>query len=781
MKLHWFDETKLLKILPIIFLVVLSFKIIYTYQSISKQENDLATNNSKIILKLIGEYTKYYQNHFTNIMKLDQNNFSLFPSFSNSVIFEKFSLSNNLDIEIKTVSVNPMNPKNLANSYEKKVIEEFQNNFKKSEYFDILEKNDTKIYYHASVLRINQSCLKCHSSKSDAPSFVALNYNSGYGYSNGDAGGIISIKSSSKSIQKSIVTSIIISLIYDILIMAILFVLIQYFLRHIKHSRNILQHRLKLKKRNIEKRIGELRSFKYALDESIIVSKMDLNGVITTANQKLCEVSGFLKEELVGKNHRIIIHPDMDEFFFKDMWDEILAKKSWTKVLKWQKKDKTDYYTQTTITPILNEKQQIKEFIVIQDNVSEFIRQKERIQRILLTEKLTKLPNRTKLLDDIEKSRNPQLAITNIDKFREVNDFYGFKVGDDLIWQISNVLRMELQDLDKTTLYKLSSDEFAILQDGGDFNKFIDLMRVCTQKVESKIYKITSQSISITISTGISKSKYDILATAGMALYRAKTSKQTFVIYQSNMNLEQNINRNMKGVIKIKFAIKYDKILTYFQPLYHIKNRKIEKYETLIRLNDDGVILSPYHFLDIAKRAKLYPQLTRIVIEKSFEKFKDSHLGFSINISIDDVLDKETVKFIKQKLTLFPNPHLVVFEILESEGFDSYDDMENFIIDIKKFGSKVAIDDFGSGYSNFSHILNLKVDYLKIDASLIKNMLTDKNSKILVESIVNFSKVLNIQTIAEYVESKDILDALEVLGVDYAQGYYIGKPEKELI
>ena len=266
-----------------------------------------------------------------------------------------------------------------------------------------------------------------------------------------------------------------------------------------------------------------------------------------------------------------------------------------------------------------------------------------------------------------------------------------------------------------------------------------------------------------------------------MALYESKISKKSFIIYQNSMNLEKRIDRNIKGITKIKKAIETDNIITYFQPIYNIKYQKIDKYETLIRLNDREKILSPDEFLDISKRSKLYPSLTKIVIEKSFKKFSNSNLGFSINISIDDVKDIETVKFIKEKLSKTPNPQLVVFEILESEGFESYDEMVEFIQDIKKFGAKIAIDDFGSGYSNFSHLLKLNVDYLKIDASLIKNITADKNSKILVNSIVHFTKSLNIKTVAEFVENEETLNELQKLGVDYAQGYYIGKPKRDLV
>ena len=144
-------------------------------------------------------------------------------------------------------------------------------------------------------------------------------------------------------------------------------------------------------------------------------------------------------------------------------------------------------------------------------------------------------------------------------------------------------------------------------------------------------------------------------------------------------------------------------------------------------------------------------------------------------------MNKNTTDFIRKKLLNFNNCDKIVFEILESEEIENFEVMKNFIHEIKAFGCKIAIDDFGSGYSNFSHILELDVDYLKIDASLIKNITTNDSSKVIVQGIVDFSKRLDIKTIAEYVETKEGVDLLTKLGIDYVQGYYIGKPEKDII
>lgn len=197
-------------------------------------------------------------------------------------------------------------------------------------------------------------------------------------------------------------------------------------------------------------------------------------------------------------------------------------------------------------------------------------------------------------------------------------------------------------------------------------------------------------------------------------------------------------------------------------------------------MQDDGTIILPYQFLDVAIKSKQYLFITKIMIAKSFDFFRDKDYEFSINLSIVDVTSDEMLNFIIENLEKFSEPQRVVFEILENEKLGNYQEMKKFIKTIKKFGCKFAIDDFGSGYSNFAHIYELNIDYIKIDASLVKYITTDENSRIITKTIINFASNLGLKTIAEFVEDKESLDMLQKMGADYIQGYYIGKPEADL-
>ena len=176
------------------------------------------------------------------------------------------------------------------------------------------------------------------------------------------------------------------------------------------------------------------------------------------------------------------------------------------------------------------------------------------------------------------------------------------------------------------------------------------------------------------------------------------------------------------------------------------------------------------------KKSNQYIKLTKVVIEKSFKKFEHLDFEFSVNISYEDVENPDFLDFIKEMLKKYNVAKKVVFEILEDENVKDYGLLILFVDQIKTLGCKVAIDDFGSGYSNFEHILKMNIDYLKIDASLIKNIATDENSYKITKTIVEFAKNLNLKTIAEYVENKEIFNLTKELGVDYSQGYYFSAP-----
>ncbi|MEA3290123.1 MAG: EAL domain-containing protein, partial [Campylobacterota bacterium] len=221
------------------------------------------------------------------------------------------------------------------------------------------------------------------------------------------------------------------------------------------------------------------------------------------------------------------------------------------------------------------------------------------------------------------------------------------------------------------------------------------------------------------------------------------------------------------------------RIKPFFQPIVDIRTKQPIKYEALVRLIDtDDKIISPFFFLELSKKSKHYTKITKLMIEKSIEFMKKTNHSVSINLSYQDINDKATVEFIVQTLKKHTNiAHMITFELLESDDIENYDELLQFIDTIKSFGCQLAVDDFGSGYSNFTHLFNMKPDIVKIDGSLIKEIDRNENSRNIVQALIDISKKSNIKTVAEFVENEDIDKIIEELGIDYAQGYLYSPPK----
>ncbi len=400
----------------------------------------------------------------------------------------------------------------------------------------------------------------------------------------------------------------------------------------------------------------------------------------------------------------------------------------------------------------------------------------------LYVDSLTGLPNRSKLIEDLEKTPNPILAIINIDSFNEVNDFYGHNVGDYILKEIAKRLKRIVSKYN-FNLYKLSGDEYGILVDRFiPHQEFEIFLLKLISRINEKPVVYNNNEIHLSITVGASVDKDNIFSKADIALKLAKKKRRPFMIFDETLDIQKQYEYNITWTKKIKDAIKEDRIITFYQPIVNNKTMEIEKYECLVRLIDeDGKIITPNYFLDVAKKARIYPEITKKVISNAFEKFKDRPYGFSVNLSVSDILNLETVSFLFEKLRNFPEPQKIVFEILESEGIENFEEVSRFIKEVKRYGAKIAIDDFGTGYSNFEFILKLDVDYIKIDSSLIKNLDTDIYSTIIVETIVGFSKKLGIYTVAEFVHSEEIFHQVKTLEIDYSQGFYLGEPRADII
>ena len=521
-----------------------------------------------------------------------------------------------------------------------------------------------------------------------------------------------------------------------------------------------------------------LNEYKKAVDSSTIVSKTDITGTITYVNDEFCKISGFNRNELIGFKHNIVRHPNVKESVYKHMWQRILNKKVWKGVLENKAKDGTSYFVKSTIVPILDIDSNIKEFIAIRYDVTNLIKQANKI-KFQTTDLLTKLPNRQKLLEKLE-NNDLKLAVFDIVRFKEINEYYGYDIGDEVIKKIANMIKEFIQS-QPYTLYKLQGDEFAILANKNVSSSALKEMSLSLLKfVSDSSLDIQGNILDINMIGGIAFQK-NYLINSEMAKNYAKETKSELIVFDENLNIKDNIVENIIRTKQLKHALISDRIVIFIQPIVlNDDNNSIHKYECLVRLLDDnGEIVSPMAFLTIAKKSNLYLEITRTVITKAFEYFSTKEDDFSINLTIEDILSPEINELIFSKLAEFPQTaNRVIFEIVEDEGIENYDDVSSFIERMKQQGCKIAIDDFGTGYSNFDYLMKLNVDFIKIDGSMIRYLDYDDNAKLVTQLIVDFSKKLNIKTIAEFVHSPEIHKIVKEMEIDYSQGFYLGEPIK---
>lgn len=537
-----------------------------------------------------------------------------------------------------------------------------------------------------------------------------------------------------------------------------------------------------------------LTEYKNAIDISSIVSKFDIHGEITYGNEALSRISGYPKEELIGMSFDNLRYQAQGAELFSDIWNRDTSKKTWRGEMKCRKKNGSIYYVNATIVPISDYNNTIIEYMFIAYEITELIQKKEELYQELYSDRVTGLYNRKKLLEDVETSANPSLMLINVDNFQQLNDFYGNEIGDFVIQEIAQRLGFILKDKG-CSLYKMPADEYAVLIDRDIHRSELEtIMSQVREEISEKDYHYNENLIHITVAVGIALSSdiksvkmgsskwHSLILNADMALKRAKKLQKHYIVFHDSMQITKEYESNIHWTLKLKEAIKEDRIIPYFQPIMNNHTHRFEKYECLVRMVDtDGRINPPMLFLDIAKKAKLYHDITKIMLVKALDTFRNTEYEFSVNLSVNDILDEETNHFIKK--TMEKNYRVVprmVFEILESEGIENYEEVKSFIDEMKGFQCKIAIDDFGTGYSNFSHILQLNVDYIKIDASLTKHIAEDLNAQIITETIVNFTKKLNIRTIAEFVHSREVFEKIMGLGVDYSQGYYFGEPKDSI-
>lgn len=427
----------------------------------------------------------------------------------------------------------------------------------------------------------------------------------------------------------------------------------------------------------------------------------------------------------------------------------------------------------------------------IVEDITDRKRVEAQLQYLATHDVLTKIPNRYYLEEALKRTvakakrgEKSALLIIDLDNFKLVNDTLGHAAGDDLLITLSNVLKNNLRDRD--ILARLGGDEFAVLLEGITYEDAWTVAEKLRRVVdESEVCLKNRQCFNLSISIGIIMIDglldcQKLLSRADNALYLAKEGGRNRVaFYHPNNDVVAGLSKVNHIIVLIKRAFKENRLALVFQPVVGLKDGRTIHFEALIRIRgDDGELINPDVFIPVAERFGLMSQIDRWVVQSSLVALqKHPRIRLFINLSGVTLGDETLLEFIEKSVSGGGiDPSRIGFEITETAAVKSLARAELWIRRLKTLGCRFALDDFGRGFSSFSYLQFLPVDYLKIDGSFVREVHKGLTHRAIVQAINTVAHALGKKTIAEFVENADIMETLCELEIDYGQGYYLGRP-----
>ncbi|WP_223295840.1 EAL domain-containing protein [Sulfurospirillum deleyianum] len=513
-----------------------------------------------------------------------------------------------------------------------------------------------------------------------------------------------------------------------------------------------------------------LEQYKQVTNASSIISKTDAKGRIIYVNEQFCRISGYEEKELLGKSHNIIRHPDMPRSTFEELWHTIKTeKKIWQGIVKNRSKNGKSYYVKTTIQPLLNAHGEVEEYISLRHDITAIMSDKKQ------------------LFDFLEAHKLCVLILIQIEDYAILEKFYdkaSISKIEQTFYKALLYLMPSICGFQK--VYFLENGLYAFVIDRrscqASKEELYETLEQFLSSVKEYIIKVDGIEYDISVVCSYTYGVFKIFEDAKIGIDHAIATKESIIYADGLSDIEYHTAlKNIETLYMIKTAIERQNILSYFQPIVNNQTQQIEKYESLVRLlNEEGDVLAPHAFLDIAKKGRYSTKITKIVLENSFNALeKIPKVAISINLSMQDIEQESILETIYTLLQRYKKhaPRLI-FELLESENMKDVLQIKQFIHEVKAQGVKIAIDDFGTGYSNFERLLFFEPDILKIDGSLIRNIHTNRVNQHIVETIMLFAKKQKLTTVAEFVENETIFKMVKDMGIDYSQGYFFGKPER---
>lgn len=526
----------------------------------------------------------------------------------------------------------------------------------------------------------------------------------------------------------------------------------------------------------------------------------DANCQIVSVNRAFAKITGYAQDEVAGKNPRILSSGRQDRQFYEAMWDSIMQAGSWEGEIWNRRKNGEVYPAMLTITAVKDDQDVVLNYVSTMTDITINKAVADEIKSLAFYDPLTQLPNRRLLMDrlshalttSMRKKQHGAVLFLDLDHFKTLNDTLGHEVGDLLLQQVAERLLANVRETD--TVARLGGDEFVVIMENLSHKDVDSAAKVevasikllaavsAPYQLESSLY-YSSSSIGVTLFGGERITADEVLKQADIAMYQAKSDGRNAIRF-FNPTMQQAINERVALENDLRYAIEQQQFELYYQIQVDEAQRPLGA-EALIRWHHPvRGLMCPASFIELAEEVGLILPIGQWVLEAVCSQLKSwlqnpltQHLSLSLNVSAKQFAQPNFVQLVKNTITHQGiNPERLNLELTESLLLTDVEGTIATMSALKEIGVRFELDDFGTGYSSLQYLKQLPLSQLKIDQSFVRNIVTDSNDLVIVQTIIAMAKSLRLSVIAEGVETDAQRQYLLNMGCKRHQGYLFGRP-----
>jgi diguanylate cyclase (GGDEF)-like protein/PAS domain S-box-containing protein len=563
--------------------------------------------------------------------------------------------------------------------------------------------------------------------------------------------------------------------------------------KQVEAQRDLLEAQMRQRERADEQLRLAANVFAHAA-EGITITGLD--GKIIDVNDAFCRITGYSRDEVVGKNPNILSSGKQDAAFYADMWRSLVQQGHWHGEVWNRRKDGEVYAEMLTISTVRNAAGKPEQYVALFSDITASKQHQSQLEHIAHFDALTNLPNRVLLSDRMRQAMAQTLrrglmlamAYIDLDGFKRINDLYGHEVGDEVLVALAQRMKPILREGD--SLARMGGDEFAAVL--VDLPNVADSVPMLTRLLEAAAQPLVLGELTLQVSASIGVTFFpqtdevdadQLLRQADQAMYQAKLAgKNRYHVFDNEQ--DRSVRGHHESLDHIRLALERNEFVLHYQPKVNMRTGQVVGAEALIRWQDpERGLLPPAVFLPVIEDHALSIQVGDWVIDTALAQMAmwrtmGLHLPVSVNIGARQLQDPQFVSKLAAHLAAHPSvaPTDLELELLETSALEDVVRISKVIEACKHLGVHFSLDDFGTGYSSLTYLKRLPVGLLKIDQSFVRDMLDDPDDLAILDGVIGLARAFGRRVIAEGVETIEHGEMLLQLGCEHAQGYGVARP-----